>query len=104
MSGLRDSNGTIVIDEEEAEADIRRIENARSKLEDVKSLLDPGRIDSERMRGLTRDALEEVFAKMTSDLTDWQTRCDDSVRYIRRVVAEYKRIDKEYAAKAKEMK
>ncbi len=104
MSGLRDSNGTIVIDEEEAEADIRRIENAKSKLEDVKNLLDPAKIDSERMRGLTRDALEEVFTKMTANLTDWQNSCDESVRYIRHVVAEYKRIDKEYAAKAKEMK
>lgn len=104
MSGLRDSSGTIVIDEEEAEADIRRIENAKSKLEDVKQLLDPSKIDSERMRGLSRDALEEVFTKMTRNLTEWQSLCDGSVRYIRHVVSEYQRIDREYAAKAKGMK
>ena len=104
MSGLRDSSGTIVIDEAEAEADIRRIENAKMKLEDVKQLLDPGKIDSDRMRGLSRDALEEVFTTMTMNLTEWQSMCEDTVRYIRHVVAEYKRIDKEYAAKAKGMK
>ena len=104
MSGLRDSSGTIVIDEAEAEEDIRRIQHAREKLEEAKQYLDPASLDSERMYGLTRDALEEQFTKMSKDLVDWQDFCDATVSYIRRVVAEYQRIDKEYAAKAKELK
>lgn len=104
MSGLRDSSGTIVIDEVEAEEDIRRVQQARESLEEARQYLDPASIDSERMRGLTRDALEEQFARMTKDLTDWENFCDGTINYIRHVVAEYQRVDREYAAKAKELK
>ena len=104
MSGLRDANGTIVINEAEAEEDIRRVQQARASLEEARQYLDPASIDSERMRGLTRDALEQQFTKMTKDLDSWQEFCDETVSYIRRVVAEYQRIDREYAAKAREMK
>ena len=104
MSGLRDSSGTIVINEAEAEEDIRRVQMAREKLDEAKQYLDPASIDQERMQGRTREALEEQFMKMNKDLADWEDFCDATVSYIRRVVAEYQKIDKEYAAKAKEMK
>ena len=104
MSGLRDSSGAIVIDEAEVEEDIRRITQARSKLDEANQYLDPAGIDSERMRGLTRDALEEQFAKMSKNLTEWEDFCEETISYIRKVVAEYQRIDREYAAKAKELK
>ena len=104
MSGLRDSSGTIVIDEAEVEEDIRRVTQARTKLDEAKQYLDPAGIDSERMRGLTRDALEEQFAKMNKNLTEWEDFCEETISYIRKVVAEYQRIDREYAAKAKELK
>ncbi|MBQ7220141.1 MAG: hypothetical protein IJS28_04090 [Synergistaceae bacterium] len=104
MSGLRDASGTIVIDEAEAEEDIRRVQNARASLEEARQYLDPASIDSERMYGMTRDAIEEQFTRMTKDLTDWQDYCDATVSYIRNIVAEYQRIDREYAAKAKELK
>ncbi len=104
MSGLRDSSGSIVIDEAEVEEDIRRIMQARTKLDEAKQYLDPAGIDSERMRGLTRDALEEQFAKMNKNLTEWEDFCEATISYIRKVVAEYQRIDREYAAKAKELK
>lgn len=104
MSGLRDSSGTIVIDEAEAEEDVRRVQMAREKLNEARQYLDPARIDSGRMCGLTRDALEEKFALMNKNLTEWENFCDATVSYIRKVVAEYQRIDREYAAKAKELK
>lgn len=104
MSGLRDSSGAIVIDEAEAEEDVRRIQQAREKLEEAKQYLDPASIDSERMCGLTRDALEEQFAKINKDLSEWENFCEETTQYIRRIVAEYQRIDREYAAKAKELK
>ena len=103
MSGLRNASGAIVIDEAEAEEDIRRVQAARESLEEAKQYLDPASIDSERMYGMTRDALEEQFVKMNKDLNDWQDFCDATVSYIRHVVAEYQRIDKEYAAKAREL-
>lgn len=104
MSGLRDSSGTIVIDEAEAEEDIRRIQQARSKLDEAMQYLDPASIDSTRMSGLTRDALEEQFARMGKALADWGNICDGTISYIRQVVAEYQRIDREFTAKAKELK
>ena len=104
MSGLRDASGTIVIDEAEAEEDVRRIQQARSKLDEAKQYLDPASRDSERMCGLTRDALEEQFAKINKDLSAWENFCEETTQYIRRIVAEYQRIDREYAAKAKELK
>ena len=85
MSGLRDASGTIVIDEAEAEADIQKIEIAKSKLNEAKQILSPANIDGERMFGTARDALEEQLVKIGQDLSDWENRCDDSVRYIRRV-------------------
>ena len=104
MSGLRDSSGTIVIDEAEAEEDIRRVQQAREKLEEAKQYLAPSSIDSERVYGLTRDALEEQFTRMNKDLAEWEEFCESTIGYIRQVVAEYQRIDREYAAKAKELK
>ena len=104
MSGLRDASGAIVIDEAEAEEDIRRIKQARSKLDEAKQYLNPASIDTERMSGLTRDALEEQFSRMNKDISEWENICESTIGYIRRVVAEYQRIDREYAAKAKELK
>ena len=104
MSGLRDASGTIVIDQAEAEEDIRRIQQARQKLDEAKKYLDPSAIDPERMYGVTRDALEEQFTRMNKDLAEWEGFCEETISYIRRTVAEYQRIDKEYSTKAKGMK
>ena len=92
MAGLRDSNGTIVIDEREAQADIRKIEQAKSKLAEIRKLLDPSKLDDERMLGETRDALAETFNKMSRE-------CSLVSKYIAQVVEKYKRIDREYAGK-----
>ena len=104
MSGLRDSSGTIVIDEAEAEEDIRRIQQAKERLDEAKQYLSPSSIDSDRMYGAVRDALEEKFTQMNKDLSEWENFCDETISYIRRVVEEYQRIDREYAAKAKELR
>lgn len=99
MAGLRDSNGTIVIDEREAQADIRKIEQAKSKLAEIRKLLDPSKLDDERMLGETRDALAETFNKMSRELTNWEEKCSLVSKYIAQVVEKYKRIDREYAGK-----
>ncbi len=103
MSGLRDTSGKIVIDEAEAESDVRSIQSARSKLEEAKRYLDPRNIDGSRIYGATRDALEEQLTRISYDMSQWQERCDASVKYIRHVVASYKQTDKDFAAKAKEL-
>ncbi len=104
MSGLRDSSGTIVIDEAEAERDIRHIEAAKTKLDEAREILNPGNIDGDRMFGAAHDALEEQLTKIGQDLTEWQDICGNTINYIRRVVAEYQRVDRELANKAKGLK
>lgn len=99
MARLRNSNGQIVIDETEAEADAKKIEQAKAKLEEAHKLLDPSKLDSYCMRGETRDALEEIFSKLLSEFKSWEDNCSAASKYIRDVVKKYQRIDREYTAK-----
>lgn len=99
MASLRNANGKIVIDEAEAEADAKKIEQAKAKLEEARQLLDPSKIDPERMRGETANGLQEVFSKLSKDCKTWEERCDTTAKYIRSVVKKYQRIDREYAQK-----
>ncbi|MBQ7578041.1 MAG: hypothetical protein IJT21_07250 [Synergistaceae bacterium] len=99
MAKLRDSNGRIVIDEAEAEADAKKIELARAKLEEARSFLDRAKLDSNRMHGDTLTALEEVYSKLSKDFNTWEERCTLTAKYIRAVVNKYQRIDREYAQK-----
>lgn len=101
MAGLRDSDGRIVIDEAEAEAEAKKIEQAKAKLEEAQKLLDPAKLDSEHMRGETLDALGETFSRLSKDLKNWEEQCGATAKYIRTVVKKYQRIDREYAAKIK---
>ena len=103
MAGLRDANGQIVINEQEAEADIRKINQAKAKLAEARRMLNPSKLDDERMLGATRDALNEKLAKMNSDLDNWEHSCDSAAKYIRSVVDKYRRIDREYTQKARSM-
>ena len=100
MAGLRDANGQIVINEQEAEADIRKIQQAMLKLSDVRGSLEPGKLDRERMRGETLDGYAEVLKRLIDDLKFWEEKCEATIKYIKDVVANYKRVDREYAAKA----
>lgn len=99
MASLRNANGKIVIDEAEADADAKKIEQAKTKLEEARQFLDPSRIDAERMRGETADGLQEVFSKLQRDIKTWEERCDTTAKYIKSVVKKYQRIDREYAKK-----
>lgn len=99
MAKLRDSSGKIVIDELEAEAEARKIEHTRAKLEEARNLLDRSKLDSERMQGETLTALEDVYSKFYKDFNTWEERCTSTAKYIRNVVSKYRRIDREYAQK-----
>ena len=100
MAGLRNADGQIVINEQEAEEDIRRLNQVISKLSDARQALNASRIDSSRMRGETRDALAEVFSKLNKEMNEREDNCRTTIKYIREVVNRYKKIDREYAAKA----
>ena len=99
MAGLRDSNGRIAIDEAEAEAEIKKIGQARAKLEQARGLLNQSNLDPERMRGETLEALKLVFSELQKDFKQGENWCDVTSKYIRSVVNKYRTIDRDYAAK-----
>jgi hypothetical protein len=95
MAGLRDYNGKIVIDEYEAAADVRNIDEARVKLAEARRLLDPKKLDDSRMLGAMRDALNALLEKACADLDGRESKCDQVKDFINRTVATYQRIDRE---------
>ena len=100
MAGLRNSNGQIVIDEREAEDTIKKINQAISKLSDARQAIQSSRLDENRMKGGVHDALAEVFSKFNKELNEWESNCNSTIKYLRSVVNHYKKLDREYAAKA----
>ncbi len=95
MAGLRGYDGKIVIDEGEARADMRKIDEAASKLAKAREQLDPGRIDSASMAGKARATLDEQLNKICRDLSRMEEQCRETSGYIGKVVAHYQRIDAE---------
>lgn len=98
MQGLRDRDGQIVINEREAAADIKKIKRAVDKLRSAMKILSPSSIDDTKMRGETRDALEDLLHRVCSDIARSSGQCDEVVRYINVVVENYRRTDRESAA------
>jgi hypothetical protein len=95
MSGLRDSSGQIVIDEHEAAMDIRNIDEARAKLAEARRLLDPGKLDDNRMLGMTRDAFGALLGKIYKELDEREIKCDATKEVIKKTIEKYQRIDRE---------
>ena len=102
MAGLRNSNGQVVIDKNEALNEIRNIKQVKAKLVDTRKLLDPSRLDDAHMQGDTRNALSESLRKISGELKSGEDICNFVSTYIESTVAKYERIDREYARKLKE--
>ena len=90
MAKFRNSN---------AEAEVQKIKQAKTKLEEAHKLLNPSKLDSECMQGETRDALEEIFRKFSEELGIWEEGCSTIATHILNTVKKYKDIDREYADK-----
>lgn len=101
MANLRNANGQIVINEQEAAADIRRIRSAKQKIDEARAMLDPAKIDDEQMLGAARFAYAELLEKIRRELYARSSACENTATYIRNVVEKYQRIDRELAAKAR---
>ena len=65
MSGLRDSNGRIVIDEQRPKQ--KGFYRQKQNLRKPAVFWISSKIDAEHMRGEIRDSLEEVFSKLSKD-------------------------------------
>ncbi|MBR0076063.1 MAG: hypothetical protein IJP96_09945 [Synergistaceae bacterium] len=101
MAKLRDSNGRISIDEAEAEAEIKKLMQAKAKLEEASKFLEPSKLDSEHMNGETLNALKIVFSTLQKDFTQDENWCDTTSKYIRAVVNKYRMLDRQYAQKVR---
>jgi predicted nucleic acid-binding Zn-ribbon protein len=95
MAGLRDHNGRIVIDEREAAADVRKIDEAITKITSVIKKLDPAKIDDRRFLGEARDGFDDFLDRIRKDLSDMKTKCEAAKKLINDAVAKYQRIDRE---------
>ena len=102
MAGLRNSNGQVVIDKNEALNEIRNIKQVKAKLADTRKLLDPSRLDNAHMQGETRNALSESLRNLGNEISKWEGNCTSVSNYINQVVNKYERIDREYARKLRE--
>jgi hypothetical protein len=85
----------IVIDEQEANADIKNIECAMAKIAEARALLDAKKLSDANMLGSARTALDEILGKFCSDLKSLESECMDTNKTINQTVAKYKRVDKE---------
>ena len=100
MAGLRNADGQIVIDEQQAEEDIRKLRQAMSKMSEAREKLNPSGLDENSMRGDTKEALAEALSKITKELSEWEDSCKTAIQYINQTVSRYRRIDQEYARRA----
>ena len=102
MAGLRNASGQVVIDKNEAQNEIRKIGQVKSKLAETKRLLDPSKLDDAHMQGETRNALSQTLSKLNKEFMNLAEDCTSVSNYINQVVTKYERIDREYARKLKE--
>jgi hypothetical protein len=101
VAELRDSEGVIVINEIEAQADIKTIGDARAKLQEAMKLLNSDRLDDARMSGKVRDELLDQFQRICGALGRLSFDCDTTNKFIENTVEKYRRIDSELAKTVK---
>ncbi|MDR1472245.1 MAG: hypothetical protein LBS75_06955 [Synergistaceae bacterium] len=94
-----EGSNRIVIDEAEAAADIRNIEDAARKLAEARALLAPDRINDSCMMGKTRGALNEKLGGIGTALKKFESWCAQECGMINMVVRKYQRIDRELAGR-----
>jgi hypothetical protein len=94
-------DGSIVIDEREARADIENIRRAHAKLEEAMKLIDPAKLDDSRMAGKAGDALGDQRRRIYKNLANLSLNCEKSNQLIEQTVTKYQRIDRELAKIAK---
>jgi uncharacterized protein YukE len=101
MAGLRDADGTVVIDEQEAHEDMKNILAAMRKLQEAMELIDPAKLDDARMLGRARDALNGQFQRIHKKLTGLSENCEKTSQFIGQTIAKYRQIDRDIAKAAK---
>ena len=88
-----DENGNITIDEQAANADIRRIETAINRLNESKKALSALISQATEGQGQTTAAITEKAAELNGKIVDLVTRLNDTQDFIRRTVQHYQQVD-----------
>ena len=88
-----DENGTITIDEQAANADIRRIETAVSRLEESRKALTDLTHQAADGQGQTMAAVTEKAAELNGKIAEMLSRLHETEDFIRRTVSHYQQID-----------
>ncbi|MDR0647895.1 MAG: hypothetical protein LBF92_00965 [Synergistaceae bacterium] len=97
MAELRDADGTIVINEIEAQADIKNVSDARAKLLEAMRLLNPAKLDESRMSGKAKDALADQLQRIYKNMENLGLNCEKTSTFIEQTVAKYRQIDSDLA-------
>ena len=92
---FHDENGRVTIDEEAANADIKKMTDAQEAIQmsvrEMKSLIEA----AQNCSGATADAIVEKGQMLLGRLTKMNSNLDETAEYIRRVVEIYRRKDEE---------
>lgn len=93
------ASGQITIDEAAANADIQKIRNAITKLEDSKNSIGRLKASASSMQGQTGTAIVEQCARLDAQVSGLIQKLNSSITYIRRTVEKYKEEDRLVAQK-----
>ena len=89
------------IDEAAANADIQKIRNAITKLEDSKNSLNRLKTSASSMQGLTGQAIVDQSVKLDKQIAALIEKLNTSASYIRKTVDKYREMDRQLAQKIK---
>ena len=92
---LKDSSGRITIDEQAAQADIRRIGQAVDYLENSKRAIDNILNQASDERGRTADAIVVKTMELGKQIQDMIARLNETSSFISRTVAHYQEVDRQ---------
>ncbi len=95
------ASGQITIDEAAANADIQKIRNAITKLEDSKNSLNRLKTSASSMQGLTGQAIVDQSVKLDKQIAALIEKLNTSASYIRKTVDKYREMDRQLAQKIK---
>lgn len=98
-----DLNGNIMIDEQAAMEDVRKAGQAVEILKTAADSLKIVILESEAFQGSTADAIKERATLQLNSIMRLIAELEEMQNYIRRVVAHYQALDRQWKAKIEQM-
>jgi len=89
----RDANGNITIDEDEANADIKRLQAVADILRSANERLASVQMVGEESKGLIADGIESTASGLRRDIRRLDQDIQEQIARIRRTVRKYQQVD-----------